>query len=555
MIILLYSVQDAQSFSECFSALSYIRGNSVTYKLQLHLLPFEDLEKITSQNLCQIYLPGKDVVTKIHYNDISFPKVGEPPIKFIYQYNQEIIVNFQLTQADYGHIINKQNAMYELWYDINLIKVNNSIGSIQHTKFNGTGCFSSISMLYTIYGDIDINVVPQDCVVDFSAASISFAYTTTTSNIEIPIHSCISGCQEGEFNASSLNFKEIMIYRVRKTLALATQLTNFYKAFIDNRMLTISLNIKFDTNGVETAIKETIDNKIAVDTWNCVAVDPPTDTYWGLHLYTVLNPRGLFVQVRDTLANKLKCDTSSAVSVHLDHYMFEKQEIERQQQTLTMEQFEQNVGIQFNATPSYTRFRDTQFLNDSTFSLIVLSFLDENNNILYEISQYGKAYMGCMAKQELKVYSEKVCATMTFEPRADCRQQYQDSTLRNHLTLFYTQNKQFYFIGFFNFVREVNYSFPNYELCFTCDDQTYDTTYTDIYFGKSCVNNIALMKDKLRRKQGADVGFFYCNNFDTIPSNYILAMYNTTWIPFCISSILVLIVVVLLVVLAQITQR
>ncbi|CAL5986664.1 Conserved_hypothetical protein [Hexamita inflata] len=555
MLIIIISIQDAQSFSECFSALSYFRGNSVTYELQLHLLPFEDLEKITSQNLCQIYLPGKDVITKIHYNDISFPKVGEAPVKFVYQYNQEIIVSFQLTQADYNQIKNKQNAMYELWYDVNLIKVNNSVGNIQHTKFNGTGCFSDISMVYTIYGDIDINVVPNDCVVDFSASQIFFAYTTTTSNIYIPIYSCTSGCQEGEYNATSLNFQDITIYRVKKTAPLTSKFEDFYKAYIDNRMIVISLNILFDTNGVETTIKQTIDNKIAVDTWNCVAADPPTDTYWGMHLYTVLNPSGLFVQVRDTLANKLKCDTSSAVNIRLDHYMFDKQEMDREQQTLTIEQFEQYVGIEFNATPAYTRFRDTIFVNDSSFSLIILSFLDADDKILYEISQYGKVYMGCMAKQELKVYSDKVCAIMTFESRADCRQQYADSTARNHISLFYTQNKQFYFIGFFNFVREINYSFPNYELCFTCDDQTYDITYTDIYVGQSCVDNIVLLKDKLRRKQGADAGFYYCNNFDIFPSTQIATMYNRTWTPLIVSAVLILIAVAVSIVLIQLSQR
>ncbi|CAL5989024.1 Conserved_hypothetical protein [Hexamita inflata] len=362
-------------------------------------------------------------------------------------------------------------------------------------------------------------------------------------------------CQEGEYNITSLNFKTIKIYRVKKTVALTQKFTDFYKAFIDNRLIVISLNIQFDINGVETTIKQTIDNKISADTWNCVASDPSTGTYWGMHLYSVLNPFGLFVQVRDTLANKLKCDTSSAVSIRLDHYMFDKQEIDREQQTLTIEQFEQYVGIEFNATPAYTRFRDQIFVNDSTFSLIVLSFLDADEQILYEIIQYGKVYMGCMAKQELKVYSDKVCAIMTFESRADCRQQYADSTARNHISLFYTQNKQFYFIGFFNFVREINYSFPNYELCFTCDDQTYDITYTDIYVGQSCVDNIVLLKDKLRRKQGADAGFFYCNNFDNFASNQIATMYNGTWVPFSISVALVLIVIVISAVYLQMAQR
>ncbi|CAL5982604.1 Conserved_hypothetical protein [Hexamita inflata] len=406
-----------------------------------------------------------------------------------------------------------------------------------------------IFLWFILYMEISILMLYQTIVQQIF--QLSQYHQTTQQQAQY----CTSSCQQGEYNITSLNFKTITIYRVKKTVALTQKFSDFYKAFIDNRLIVISLNIQFDTNGVETTIKQTIDNKIAADTWNCVASDPSTDTYWGLHLYSLLNPFGLFVQVRDTLANKLKCDTSSAISVHLDHYMFDKQEIDRQQQTLTIEQFEQYVGIQFNATPAYNRFRDTIFVNDSSFSLIVLSFLDADEQILYEIIQYGKVYMGCMAKQELKVYSDKVCAIMTFESRADCRQQFADSTARNHISLFYTQNKQFYFIGFFNFVREINYSFPNYELCFTCDDQTYDTTYTDIYVGQSCIDNIILLKDKLRRKQGADAGFFYCNNFDNFASTQIATMYNGTWVPFSVSMALVLIVIVISGVYLQAAQR
>ncbi|CAL6002771.1 Conserved_hypothetical protein [Hexamita inflata] len=268
-------------------------------------------------------------------------------------------------------------------------------------------------------------------------------------------------------------------------------------------MISMSLSIYFQTNGVQTILQQPIHNKVSVDTWNCVAVDPPTSSYWGMYAYSILTPSGLFVQIRDTLVNELKCDTSSAVSVRLDHYMFQKEQqnvFYRQQQTLPIEDYNNRVEIEFASDGEYQNFRKNQFVNDTTYSLIVLSFLDAGGKILYEVSQYGKAYLGCITQQTLKIYDNEMCATIIFEDDAGCRKQYQDPTLRNHISLFYTHQRQFKFLGFYNFVQEVNYSDYKTTICFTCDQ--YDPTYQDMYEGKTCSENFSLMTAKLKLQSG-----------------------------------------------------
>ncbi|CAL6082287.1 Conserved_hypothetical protein [Hexamita inflata] len=546
----------SSSFSDCFSAKSFIQGNTLTKQINLHLIPFERLQQITSENLCKMYLPGKIVVAQLHYDDISFPKLGQDEINFIYQFNKEIVVTFQLTDPDYNHVIEKQNVMYELWYDVNLVKVNNSINTIEHVKYNGTNCLKDISLKYTIYDDIDIIVTPNSCNIDFThSVNIYLNYVVENVNKQIQIPPCSTNCVDGQYNSSSLSFKDITIYRIKKTQA-ATELQEFYNYYVDNRMISISLTINFLTNGVQTILQQPINNKVSVDTWNCVAVDPPTSSYWGMYLYTILTANGLFVQIRDTLVNKLKCDTSSAVNVRLDHYMFQKEQqnqFYRQQQMLLIEDYNNKVGIQFESNHIYSNYRQNIFMNDTTYSLIILSFLDSNDNILYEISQYGKAYLGCISQQTLKLYNSQMCATIIFEDDPGCRLQYQDSTLRNHISLFYTHDHQFKFLGFYNFVQEVNYSHYETTICFTCDQ--YDPTYQDMYEGKTCIENFQLMSTQLKLLSGSQTGFYYCNNFEINPSVEVLVMYNNTWVPFYIAVGILSIVACIIIVLLKITQN
>ncbi|CAL5987463.1 Conserved_hypothetical protein [Hexamita inflata] len=245
MLLIYTSLQaSASSFTECYSAKSYINGNSLTNQLNLHLIPFERLAQITEENLCQMYLPGKIVVAQIHYNDMSFPRAGQDEVYFIYKFNQEIIVTFQLDETDYRHIINKQNAMYELWYDVNLVRVNNSVNTIEHTKYNGTNCFQKVQLEYMIYEDIDINVKANNCAVKIDPAlQVYLEFEVGLDKEQIPIYPCSSNCSQDEYSITSTQFNRISTYRIKKTSAIAVQLASFYSNFIQNRRLRITMNM------------------------------------------------------------------------------------------------------------------------------------------------------------------------------------------------------------------------------------------------------------------------------------------------------------------------
>ncbi|CAL6098946.1 Hypothetical_protein [Hexamita inflata] len=78
--------------------------------------------------------------------------------------------------------------MYGLWYDVNLVKVNNSINTIEHVKYNGTNCLKEISLKYTIYEDLDIVVAPYSCNIDFThSVSIYLNYVVDNQNEQIQI--------------------------------------------------------------------------------------------------------------------------------------------------------------------------------------------------------------------------------------------------------------------------------------------------------------------------------------------------------------------------------
>ncbi|CAL6063171.1 Hypothetical_protein [Hexamita inflata] len=78
--------------------------------------------------------------------------------------------------------------MYGLWYDVNLVKVNNSINTIEHVKYNGTNCLKEISLKYTIYEDLDIVVAPNSCNIDFThSVSIYLNYVVDNQNEQIQI--------------------------------------------------------------------------------------------------------------------------------------------------------------------------------------------------------------------------------------------------------------------------------------------------------------------------------------------------------------------------------
>ncbi|CAL6017176.1 Conserved_hypothetical protein [Hexamita inflata] len=509
--VLLTSI--SSSFSECFSAKSYISGDSLKNQLSLYLLPFERLDKITNENLCKMYLPGKIVVTQIHYEDMSFPKPGDAEVNFIYQFNQEIVVTFQLSPTDYTHIIDKQNAMYELWYDVNLVKVNNSVNTISHTKYNGTNCFQKLELEYTMYGDMDVRVLPNSCAVKVDPSlQVYVEFQEGLVNSQIPIYPCVSDCDPAEFQLSQTDFSLTKLYRVKKTPATETQLASFYSHFIENRRIQISLNLKFDTNGIFTVISRNIDNLIAKDTWGCKI----NDVHLGV--YTVLNPNLVSIQFRDSLTNQLKCNTLDAVKVKIDVYVYDQTYSTRYQKQFNIDKFNQEIGIQFNNTAESIKLRENYNVNLSK-TVISVSYLNQNGDILWEIISYSLAYIGCVSRATLHLFSNQTCLNYMLDSHNQCVIQKVPVSGKNTLGIYYEENNVSHSLGFYRFHYAIDYSVLNQSVCFVCDQYINDI----VYARPTCQENQQLTKQKIK-----SAGFGIVSMFEFIVLENVVAEYQTS---------------------------
>ncbi|CAL6093202.1 Conserved_hypothetical protein [Hexamita inflata] len=528
----------SSSFSECFSAKSYLSGNPVTNQLSLHLLPFERLDKITSENLCKMYLPGKVVVTQIHYDDMSFPRPGDAEVNFLYQFNQEIVVTFTLLQADYLHIIDKQNAMYELWYDVNLVKVNNSINSIEHTKYNGTGCFSYVTMTYTIYGDIDLSVTANNCNVAINVnLQVYLEFQDGIANSQIPIYPCTSGCTATEYKTTSTNFKTINLYRIKKTPANADLLSTFYERFIENRRITTSLNMKFLSSSIYNVISRQIDKYNAKDTWGCKNNGTQTDSH--LFIGSTINPHNAFIQFRESFTNKMFCDTKNAITVRVDVQLFDLETTFRQVKLIPLQEFNNQIGITFEMTKELTKLRDN-YNPLYTKRFVTVSYLDENNKILWELVSYSKAFVGCIQRATVHLYQNKNCFIYDFDDNKICQGQKLTATNLNSLGIFYTENGITESLGYYKFNYAINYTDTHQEVCFVCDEYKVDKINT--YARGSCKENQELTKQKLKT---ATVGFGMISAYESIILTSVVAEYENIYLPLIVSGSVVLVLMII----------
>ncbi|CAL6030516.1 Conserved_hypothetical protein [Hexamita inflata] len=529
-----------QTFKNCFSPKSYLSGNTQTNQLTLNLIPFEHMDQILDYNQCKTALDKMSVLILLHFDTVSFPRVGDEPVSFTYSYNNPTKVVFKLSPADYTTIISKSSAMYELRYDLDYVIVNGSIKTIEHTKYNGTGCFQSIALRYTIYDSIDILVSPNNCEVDFATGvSVFYEFQKDTTNIAIPILPCTVNCIQGEFNGTTSLFKDVTLYRVRKTILTADLFKQFYDSYVNYRLIKISLNLQFTKNSVDTRITEYINNKTAVDTWGCKTNDQPQPMFWGLQLYTLMNPDGIFVQIRDIMKNKMMCDTQTATKVKLDHYMKQNDVVDRRQFNTTLSIFNEMFGIILPADEAYTNFRNNIYVLDQTYSTIVVSFLDENDVILYELSMYRTSLIGCLTKYSLHLYDgTKNCFRMQFEPRDDCRTQYLQTTDRNSLTISYEKDLKSNLVGYFDFKVAQDYKKFDQEFCFDCS--TFNPN--QVYMRQTCEENNKLLKQMIKRQQ---IKIVYTNTFDLVQSYSVVTEYSGIWMPLVGSACAVVLGVVI----------
>ncbi|CAL6017188.1 Conserved_hypothetical protein [Hexamita inflata] len=523
---------DAVSFSDCFSPRSYMNGNELTNQLNLHLIPYESIDLITSENLCRSYLPGKVVVAQVHYDDITFPKALESQVKFKYVYNKEIVVTFQLSPADYLHITGKDHAMYELWYDVNLIKVNSSISTIELTNYNGTNCFQKLELEYTMYGDMDVRVLPNSCAVKVDPSlQVYVEFQEGLVNSQIPIYPCVSDCDPAEFQLSQTDFSLTKLYRVKKTPATETQLASFYSHFIENRRIQISLNLKFDTNGIFTVVSRIFDNLQAKDTLGCKV----HDTHLGI--YAVLNPRNVQIQFRDSFTNKLICDMLNVVSVRAEMYLWDDNLSEHISDTFLIGEFNQQVGIAFKNTNLSDSLR--QSFNANSKTIMIISYLDNFGLIQYELIVYKDPfYVACVTRATLHLYKNQSCIDYTFDSNPQCLGNRISAADKNTLGVFYKENGITYSLGLYRFHIPVDYSQINQRLCFVCDQFFPDTVYAK----QTCAENQELTKLKLKTAQ---LGLAIISKYEFIIFNQVVAEYQNIFVPFiAVTCALVVMIVV-----------
>ncbi|CAL6023902.1 Conserved_hypothetical protein [Hexamita inflata] len=518
-------ISSSSSFSECFSAFSYIQGNSITYELVLHLVPFERLNQITDQNLCQIYLPGKTVIAKLHFDDISFPEVGSE-ISFTYEFNVPITVKFSLSETDYSHIYSKQNAMYELWYDVNLVNINGSVNTIEHTKFNGTGCYSYIELVYDIHGDIQISVEPNDCQIQLDSSSeVYLEYFNGKHNEQIRITPCTINCDADEYKETS-DFKQNMKYFIKKSSTNEEQLDFFYKSFVNNRRIPMYFCIKYNINGVFMTITELIYYAFAADPFECT-----TDELF--FLASTLNPLYLFIQYRYSQPNKLNCHMAGVTKVVIDVNVYDNTRSFRGVKQFSLENFNQDVGVIFEHNDVLDDLRDNYNFEESK-SIVAVSFLNDQNEIVWESIRMDMAYIGCVTKAVLHLYDNQTCLRYQLDSNTICTGQFLKPTSTNTLGIFYKESSQIHSLGYYEFHYAINYTQLDQSVCFVCDE----FVESDSYAMPTCHENQKLTKEKLKTAQ---IGFGIISKYESIILTTVVSEYYGVFMPLAAVSAVVLI--------------
>ncbi|CAL6116009.1 Conserved_hypothetical protein [Hexamita inflata] len=524
----------SSSFSECFSAKSYLSGNSISYELTLNLLPFERLNLITEQNLCQMYLPGKTVVVQLHFDDISFPTAGQEII-FEYKFNEPIDVTFKLSKDEYKQIYPKENAMYELWYDVNLVKVNSSVNTITHTKYNGTNCYKDIDLTYTIYENIQINVNSSNCDVKLDLfTQVYIEYQVNNTIEQIPILPCINDCDPAEYMITSTNYKKIKMFNVLSTVNSKDHMSNFFTNFINNRRIPIYFVIKYQINGVFAIITQKIYNYYSVDTLRCTIDDSI------FSLAGTLNPHNLHMQYRYTSLNQLNCDTQGVTKVKIDIYIFDQITSYRGNQVLPLNEFNNNIGATFEINNELTTLRNN-FSEEETTSIIVVSYLDEDGQIIWESIQVDRAYIGCISKATMHLYRNQTCIRYQFDNNLICSNYYLNATDLNSIGIFYEECGVSHSLGYYIFYQAINYSISDQTMCFICDDFVDNDTYAK----KTCEENQRFTKEKLKT---ATVGFGIISNYESILLKTVVSEYYGVFMPLivvCSISFVVVLIIVL----------
>ncbi|CAL6029826.1 Hypothetical_protein [Hexamita inflata] len=259
-------------------------------------------------------------------------------------------------------------------------------------------------------------------------------------------------------------------------------------------------------------------------------------------LASTLNPTNMFIQFRDSLENKMICDTLNATIVLVDDYIWDDKTFYRVQKAIAISEFNSQVGILFENTKELIQLRDDY--SDKSMSLTVISFADSAGSILWEISCLDIAYLGCISKATLHLFPSDICLDQYLSDHQQCVRQYLSPMNKNTLGVFY-KDDSIHQLGFYKFNYEINYSVLTHQFCFKCD-----YFVNGDYELSSCEENQQLIKKKLKTEeiQFGIISKFESVVFSTIVSECVLSIFAVFA---AISVVLTAIVVVFVVVLMQ----
>lgn len=86
----------------------------------------------------------------------------------------------------------------------------------------------------------------------------------------------------------------------------------------------------------------------------------------------------------------------------------------REQRTLPLEVFNEDIGVTFEKTEAYTKMRNN-FVMDVTMTIISVSFLDANGFIVYELTTYRNSFIGCVANAHMHIYKHETCLQIRYD--------------------------------------------------------------------------------------------------------------------------------------------
>jgi len=127
----------------------------------------------------------------------------------------------------------------------------------------------------------------------------------------------------------------------------------------------------------------------------------------------------------------------------------------------------------------YYKFFDLiQRNNEQPMSSMYISFINENDEIVYELTDYYNTYLGCMKYAYLEYYGDKLCQRMVALDYPSCLSLsiVAGPGSWDFLRILYNKDGNISYLG--SFSLQINYSYTMYtnEICWDCSSGFYNNS-------------------------------------------------------------------------------